>query len=381
MLIGTEHEYSINDEKFNPLAINDIIIKEISGKVQNEFSIEKITISKELQKHVLEFKPTHPSESLISLEKELHSGFLRFLALLDHKYRFLGTGMHPLLKLDETSYWEHGEEGDIYREYDRLFNIKQHGFLNIQALQVNIQYKNPEDMILLYNKIRSLLPFLIAITAASPFVDGKTTGFMDNRLIYYKENQKRIPIICNNVISEKLRTKEDYMNILKRIYAELEKENANILCREWIPSMGVIIRFSRNCLEIKALDEQECIHSDMAVTAFLLSLLKSKELSLDDEENILLELSEKAIRYGTQKLKPELEELYKIAWKNSNKEEMGYLPLIKRRIEEGSIAEMFVHQARKEDISEILKAFEKSLENNKPYETPEVINETCKVKK
>jgi len=60
---------------------------------------------------------------------------------------------------------------------------------------------------------------------------------------------------------------------------------------------------------------------------------------------------------------------------------MRYLPLIKRRIEEGSIAEIFIHQARKEDISEILKAFEKSLENNKPYETPEVINEACKVKK
>ena len=48
--------------------------------------------------------------------------------------------MHPLLTLEQTTYWDHDEQ-DYYQAYDRLFNIKQHGWLNIQALQINIPYR------------------------------------------------------------------------------------------------------------------------------------------------------------------------------------------------------------------------------------------------
>ena len=59
-MIGTEHEYSINDSNFKVLPISDVIIEEISGKIQNEFFLENVGISKELQKHVIEFKPAVP---------------------------------------------------------------------------------------------------------------------------------------------------------------------------------------------------------------------------------------------------------------------------------------------------------------------------------
>ena len=84
-----------------------------------------------------------------------------------------------------------------------LFTICQHGWLNIQALQINLSYRNNEDLTTVYNRLRPLLPYLIAVTASSPMVEGHLTGMADNRLIYYRENQKEIPGICDRLIPEK----------------------------------------------------------------------------------------------------------------------------------------------------------------------------------
>jgi hypothetical protein len=90
-------------------------------------------------------------------------------------------------------------------------------------------------------------PFLVAVSASSPYVEGKATGKIDNRLIYYRENQRKLPIIGHGIIPERLRSKQDYLDIQERMYAALRKEGADILCHEWVDSRGLIVRFSRNC--------------------------------------------------------------------------------------------------------------------------------------
>ena len=52
----------------------------------------------------------------------------------------------------------------------------------------------------MFNKIRSLIPYLVAVSASSPLVEGKTTSYMDNRLVYYRENQSQIPVICHDIL-------------------------------------------------------------------------------------------------------------------------------------------------------------------------------------
>jgi hypothetical protein len=133
MDIGTEHEYSINDGNFNPLPISDKIIERISRTVEHEVSFSGINVSKELQKHAIELIPSRPG-SLAFLENNLFNGLQSLYRDLNWEYKFLGLGMHPLLTLDQTTYWDHDEQ-DYYHAYDRLFNIKQHGWLNFQALR------------------------------------------------------------------------------------------------------------------------------------------------------------------------------------------------------------------------------------------------------
>ena len=219
-----------------------------------------------------------------------------------------------------------------------------------------------------YNRLRSLLPYLIAVTAASPIVEGKSTGTADNRLLYYRENQKEIPLICNRIIPEKIGSVQDYRREQEEIFAELRKRDAEILCEEWVNSGGVIIRFSRKCLEIKALDEQDCIRSDMAVCAFIRSLLRCKSLPVETDQDALLALTEDAIREGTAAFRPELQQLYTKAWGHATAEERLYLPVIKDRIEHGSLAEIIRDRFERErEIVPILADLASALKTNVPY--------------
>lgn len=367
MTLGTEHEYSINDRMFNPLPISDVILSELAGCVKSEVRFGKVTLSKELQKTVLEFIPDHPTESLFELEEQVYSGIRQFYSHFGDRYRLMGLGMHPTLTLNETAVWDH-DEGEYYKVYDRLFNIKQHGWLNIQAMQVNFSYRNNDEMIDIYNRIRSLLPYLIAVSASSPFVEGNDTGYVDNRLLFYRENQKAIPGICNNIIPERIVDVNDYLENQQEIYRELENRDAHILCEEWLNSSGIIIRFSRRCIEVKAIDEQECVKSDMAICAFLRALVRAGDVPLETDRDALLDLTELAIQKGTKALQPELERLLSIAGKAATVEEKKYLPVIEDRIIYGSIAEQ-MHEDLKNNgkMNEILEKMKDALRTNQPY--------------
>jgi glutamate---cysteine ligase / carboxylate-amine ligase len=367
MTIGTEHEFSINDPQFHPLPVSDTILKAICGRYESEILFGDVKLGKELQKTVLEMVPRNHAGNIAVLEDQLMRGIRKFSHAFRDRYQLLGLGMHPTLKLEETAVWDH-DEGEYYETYDRLFNIRQHGWLNIQALQVNLSFSGEKDLVTHFNRLRSLLPYLIAVTAASPIVEGKSTGTADNRLLYYRGNQKEIPLICNHIIPEKIGSVKDYRDEQEKIFAELRRRDAEILCEEWVNSGGVIIRFSRKCLEIKALDEQECIRSDMAVCAFIRSLLRCSSLPAETDQDALLALTEEAIREGTKALRPELQQLYAKAWGCATAEERLYLPVIRDRIGHGSLAELIRDRFEREgEVVPILTDLATALKTNRPY--------------
>jgi hypothetical protein len=367
MTTGTEHEYSINDPQFNPLPVSDRIIKAICGCVRSEILFGDVWLGKELQKTVLEFVPRKPGPDLALLEGQVYRGIRKFGTIFGGTYRLLGLGMHPTLAPDSTAVWEH-DEGKYYEAYDRLFDIRQHGWLNIQALQINLSYRKERDLVQLFNRTRRLLPYLVAVTASSPVVEGKLTGSADNRLIYYRQNQKEIPAICDGVIPPPIRSVAEYRAAQEQVYAELRARGADILCEEWVNSAGTIIRFSRRCLEIKALDEQECVRSDMAVCAFTRALLRCRTLPVPEERDGLLAVLEDAIREGTAALKPDLLQLYESAWQHATDGERIYLPVILDRIGRGSLAEQIRDRFENEgDIIPVLTDMAMSLRENQPY--------------
>ena len=367
MTIGTEHEFSINDGEFNPLPVSDEILRTICGRYESEILFGDIKMGKELQKTVLEILPRSPAEDLAMLEQQLTRGIRKFHTMFRERYHLLGLGMHPTMTLDQTSVWDH-DEGEYYKTYDRLFGIRQHGWLNIQALQINLSYAGEKDMVARYNRIRILLPYLIAVTASSPMVEGSMRPAQDNRLLFYRANQEAMPAICHGIIPPAISRVRDYTDGLESVYADLRARDAAILCEEWVSSTGVIVRFSRKCLEIKALDEQECIHSDMAVCAFVRSLLRSRALTVETDQDALLALTEEAIQRGTAAFREELERLYRTAWAHATAEERLYLPVIEARIAGGSLAELMRERyGATGSITPILADLAGCLRNNVPH--------------
>ena len=367
MKIGTEHEFTINGPGFEPLPVSDEIILSLSGGYGDEIPFSGSRLSKELQKTVLEWIPGSPSTSGRDLEAPLYRSLVDFYRIFNDRYHLLGLGMHPTLTLSQTSVWNHGEQ-EYFAAYDRLFDLRQHGWLNIQALQINLEYGCERDLVERFNLIRVLLPYLVAVTASSPFVEGRLTGSMDNRLLYYRENQRRIPLICDRIIPIPITGFESYLSRLEAIYAALRAEGAGILCEEWVNSSGLIVRFSRPCLEIKALDEQECLRSDFAVCAFVTSLLRAGDLGLEEDHDALLALNETAIRSGTADLKPELARLFRIANAYATPDERRYLQVIGRRIEHGSLAELMRDRWRSsKDMGVLLHDMAGSLRTNVPF--------------
>jgi glutamate---cysteine ligase / carboxylate-amine ligase len=368
MTIGTEHEFSINDLQFTPLPVSDQVIRSICGSYKSEILFGDIRLGKELQKTVLEMVPRTCADEIAVLEGQLVRGIHKFSTMFRDRYQLLGLGMHPTLTLGQTAVWDH-DEGEYYEVYNRLFALRQHGWLNIQALQINLSYAGEKELVAHYNRLRSLLPFLIAVTASSPMVESSLRPAEDNRLLFYRENQKEIPAICHGIIPEPIRSIRQYTDSLASVYADLRSQDAGILCEEWVNSAGIIIRFSRKCIEIKALDEQDCIRSDMAVCAFVRSLLRCRSLSLEKDQDALLALAEEAIQHGTAGLLPELAHLYRLAWDNATPEERLYLPVVRNRIEHGSLAQRIRERYERErDIFPILSDMAMSLKTNRPYE-------------
>jgi gamma-glutamyl:cysteine ligase YbdK (ATP-grasp superfamily) len=367
MLIGTEHEYSINSPHLSPRPESDRILAELAGSGSSQAPFGSVHLSKELQKTVIEVVPDHPAPTIRELEVMVSRGTDAFFRKFGDRYRLLGLGMHPALRLSETAVWDQ-EEQEYYEVYDRIFGLSQHGWLNIQSLQVNLSYADEDAMVATFNRLRSLLPYLAAVSAASPFVEGGPSGSMDSRLLFYRENQRQIPGICNGIIPELLHSQEEYCSWLREMYRELRQRGGSVLCEEWVASYGVIVRFSRSCVELKVMDEQECVRSDAALCAFIRALLRADLSGLESDRRALIELTGAAIARGTAACRPELLRLFRMAERHAAPDERPYLPLIRERIEEGSLAELLMNDWKESrDLAAIMADAAACLRTNTPY--------------
>jgi gamma-glutamyl:cysteine ligase YbdK (ATP-grasp superfamily) len=371
----------------------DKILQGFHGRIVNEVKFPKFTIGKELQTHVLEFNSRKPFCSPKEFEETMQDAVSSILEYLKSKYGvfLLGSGMHPLLELSETGVWHHRHRR-IYEAYETVFNLRQHGWINIQSFQLNLSYGTKRTAAALHNVLASVIPYIPAITASSPIYDGKLGEYVDNRLHFYKINMKEVPSVTGDVIPEYVKSTEDYKeNIIGKYSRDLEKLHVDkcVLYKEWVNSRGIVLRFDRKAIEIRVIDEQECIKSDVAVSCLVRAAMRGlmedynqkKELLPHD---MLVKDFNSVIKDGLRAkvLHPKgptaydvCEYLHKLATQNASHEERDYLPLIKRRIEEGSLSEAITRNVKRksqrtelrEAILETYLNIAKRLQDNLPY--------------
>ncbi len=371
------------------MPISDKIIKEYCGRTINFIELPDFTFGKEMQLHVMEIKANQPFHTPQKFEETMHNAVSTLNGIVQkHSAKLLGTGMHPLLKLSDTGVWPHYHK-KIYSEYGKIFNLNRHGWLNIQSFHLNLPYQKEADAIQTHNQLTNLCAYLPAITASSPIFEGKEGPDTDNRLQFYKQNQKEVPTIAGDVIPEYVSSLAQYKReVIGRYSADLAKAGADktLLNREWVNSRGIIFRFDRCALEVRVMDEQECVKSDVALACFVRAALRG--LIADNAEllphEVLVKDFNAVIKDGLNakvsspygKTAQQVCQHYlNVAEANADADEKNYLPLVKRRIEEGNLSDLIRARVQRraektvyrEAIVDVYSTLIKCLSANEPF--------------
>ena len=389
-VLGPEHEFSIVGQDLRPLSIVDKAIRILHGRIVNQVSLDGSSFGKELQTHVAEIKANAPFPSPRTFEDTIQKGIDRIEELLDAEFdaMLLGTGMHPFLLLKEAGIWSHRHH-QIYEALSKVFDLRQHGWLNIQSFQLNLPFRTEEDGVKLHNAVANLLPYLPAIAASSPIYESKVGRYIDNRLHFYSLNQREIPSITGDIIPEYVGSFPEYHDkVIGRYSEDLRRVKAPecLLNKEWMNSRGAIFRFDRDAIEIRVMDEQECIKVDVALSCFIRCVLRawmSESVSLRPHEELVRDLWSivanglcAEVSYPNASTARDVcFEFLEIAKAAATAEEKGYLGIMEHRITDGSLADLILRDlvgsagVRNFDnaVLEIYTRLTKCLRDNVPY--------------
>jgi gamma-glutamyl:cysteine ligase YbdK (ATP-grasp superfamily) len=266
---GIELEYMlVHADSLDVAPQVDRLFASATGQPVSDFSDGPLTWSNELVRHVMELKVTEPVPSLTGWAQRFQQGINRMntIAARDN-LRLLPTAMHPWMDpARETQLWPL-ESTEIYQTYHRIFDCYRHGWANLQSMHINLPFADEEEFALLHAAIRLVLPLLPALAAASPIMEGRRTGLLDNRLAVYLTNSQRFPEITGQAIPEPVYTRAAYQAIVfdPMMRAIAPHDPDGLLEQDFLNARGAIARFDRGAIEIRLLDVQECPAADLAI--------------------------------------------------------------------------------------------------------------------
>ncbi len=292
-VFGIELEYMlVNRNSMKVAPVVDKLIEAKTGEITSDVDNGIIEWSNELVAHVVELKTNGPTADLETLD-ELFAENIKEInnLLIPLDSTLWPTASHPLMDpASEMKLWEHSYS-KIYALYNRIFDCRGHGWSNVQSMHLNLPFFDDTEFEKLHAAVRIILPIIPALSASSPFFDGKFTGFKDSRMEVYKTNQKEIPQMTGKVIPEQVFSKDEYYS---RIFEPINKaikpyDTENILDHHFLNSRGAIARFDRNAIEIRVIDLQECPKADVSIAVLIIEVLKllvSEEwVSLEDQKS------------------------------------------------------------------------------------------------
>lgn len=396
---GVEMEYMIVDRStLSVKAVADELLKKITGEYIGDYENGTIDWSNELVNHVLEIKTHKPETSLVGLDTHFHANVLEINRQLESLDAILlPTGAHPLMDpFTETRLWEH-ELREIYNLYNRIFDCRGHGWSNLQSTHINLPFAGDQEFKKLHAAIRLILPIIPALSASTPLLDGKYTGFLDARLETYRHNQKKIPIIAGKVIPERVFSKDDYQ---KQIFSPIREEIAhydteNILDQHFLNSRGAIARFDRGAIEIRIIDIQECPLADISILMLINECLKAfvqeawvplneqvqwseDDLAaiflavVKDGENTVIENREYLKLFGCSEQRLQAKELWQhLLNKTADKIPQSYLKSLRHLLQYGTLSSRILNNLgqdiRPERIREVYLQLSQCLQHNSMY--------------
>lgn len=358
---GLELEYPVVDRELEVQHLVEPLFRKLAGRPTSDLEAGGCGFSNELADHVFELKTAKPQRDLKKAEAVLYGGVRKVSRVIEKDFgaQLLPTAMHPWFDPAQGRTWKRSGRR-VYETYAKLFDLQGHGWMNVQSCHINLPFGTEEETVALHNAIVCLLPYLPALTASSPIVEGVFGPDVDNRLTFYRGNQRRFPSVTGDVIPEYMISRGQYKrDVLGRIYADLAAvPEAALLRREWMNSRGAIVRFMRSAIEIRILDTQECVRMDVACAALMIATLKgmtarilSGEWKLPERAALIadynatvhgggrasVEAPQLKAWLGPQRVRSAAEALRLLA--ENCAEADGYLSLALARLEQGNLSE------------------------------------------
>lgn len=276
---GIELEYMVVEQatlKASPSV--DLLFRDATGAITSDVERGDVEWSNELVAHVVELKTAKPTASIPAYREKFSAEVRHINGLLARRgLMLLPTAAHPLFDpFTETVLWAH-EHNAVYALYNTIFDCRGHGWSNLQSTHLNLPFANDAEFAKLHTAIRVLLPIIPALSASSPLLDGKATGWLDARMEAYLHHQERLPQLMGDLIPEAvLNQAEYYREIFGPIglaLAPFDKEG--IMDHHFANSRGAIARFDRGAIEIRVVDIQECPGADLAIAELIVATLKA----------------------------------------------------------------------------------------------------------
>lgn len=256
---------------------SDRALLDESGSISSELPRGVLAWCNELAAQVIEIKNNGPTHSLDGMAAEFQQSVRDIDARLrPHGARLLPTGMHPWMDpARDAVLWQH-EWSAVYEAFDRIFDCSGHGWSNLQSVQINLPFGDDAEFAQLHAAIRLVLPILPALSASTPFVEGRSAGTLDARMNYYRANCARVPSVTGATIPDPFADRAAYESMIAGIHRDLEPHDPDgVLREEWVNARGAIARFDRQAIEIRILDTQECPASDIAVLAAIVGVVRA----------------------------------------------------------------------------------------------------------
>lgn len=189
----------------------------------------------------------------------------------------LPGGAHPFLRPDEQTSPSALIPEEVRAVRDGIFDTRSHGWINDQALRLELSFDGDGEFARAHAAVRLLLPLLPALCAASPILEGKSTGSLDSRLDAFLHAHERIPEIMGSLIPEAVFDQDEYYRrILWPIAQALGPHDpGQLLDPQLMNARGATAHFDRSVIAIDLMDAQESASANMAMAEFVVVLLKA----------------------------------------------------------------------------------------------------------
>lgn len=104
---------------------------------------------------------------------------------------FLGLGFNPIAKRADVHWMPKGRYRIMRAEMQRYGSLGLDMMLRTCTVQVNLDYASEADMVMKARVAAALQPIATAVFAASPFADGKLSGFNSTRMNVWTDTDPR----------------------------------------------------------------------------------------------------------------------------------------------------------------------------------------------